>query len=192
MFNQRPRLAFEPRITEQEAARIKEPAKKKKLKGRHVHFKEEGAPELDPINQCRAPLYKIVSSITQLQPQPQVVMQLQTEMLPSPPGLPRPQVIQTSMHASQYLSSVESQAQSEEIWIAQDEQKVYEQAYISEYMDAEGVEKKEEEQTAGTHSHTVVETPQDLAALLAKEDKEIQVLALTWDKEGVPGYYTAE
>uniref|UniRef100_A0A915KBU3 Uncharacterized protein n=1 Tax=Romanomermis culicivorax TaxID=13658 RepID=A0A915KBU3_ROMCU len=43
-------------------------------------------------------------------------------MLPPPPGLPRPQVIQTSMDASQYLSSVESQAQSEEIPIAQDEQ----------------------------------------------------------------------
>uniref|UniRef100_A0A915K8C3 Uncharacterized protein n=1 Tax=Romanomermis culicivorax TaxID=13658 RepID=A0A915K8C3_ROMCU len=58
----------------------------------------------------------------QLQSQPQVVMQLQTEMMP-PPGLPVPQVIQAStIDASQYLSSIENQAQLEEIMIAQDEQ----------------------------------------------------------------------
>uniref|UniRef100_A0A915JMQ1 Uncharacterized protein n=1 Tax=Romanomermis culicivorax TaxID=13658 RepID=A0A915JMQ1_ROMCU len=59
-------------------------------------------------------------------------------------------------------------------------------------MDAEGVKKKEEDQTAGTPIHAVVETPQELAARLAEEEKEIQFLALTWDAEGVPGYYTAE
>uniref|UniRef100_A0A915JNA3 Uncharacterized protein n=1 Tax=Romanomermis culicivorax TaxID=13658 RepID=A0A915JNA3_ROMCU len=76
-------------------------------------------------------------------------------MLPPPPGLPMPQVIQTSMDVSQYLSSIESQAQWEEILIAQDEQNVYDQAYISQYMDVDGAKKKEEEQTAGTPSHTV-------------------------------------
>uniref|UniRef100_A0A915IB43 Uncharacterized protein n=1 Tax=Romanomermis culicivorax TaxID=13658 RepID=A0A915IB43_ROMCU len=50
-------------------------------------------------------------------------------------------------------------------------------------MDAKGAKKKEEDQTAGTPIHTVVETPQELAALLAEEYKEIQVLALTWDTE---------
>uniref|UniRef100_A0A915KGH0 Uncharacterized protein n=1 Tax=Romanomermis culicivorax TaxID=13658 RepID=A0A915KGH0_ROMCU len=59
-------------------------------------------------------------------------------------------------------------------------------------MDAEHAKKKEEEQTAGTPIHTVVETPQELAAPLAEEEKEIQVLALTWDTEGVLRYYTAE
>uniref|UniRef100_A0A915IFW0 Uncharacterized protein n=1 Tax=Romanomermis culicivorax TaxID=13658 RepID=A0A915IFW0_ROMCU len=104
-------------------------------------------------------------------------------MLP-PPGLPTPQVIQAStMDASQYLSTVESQAHSEEIPIAQDEQNMYGQAYISQYMDAKGAKKKEQDQTAGTPIHTVVETPQELAAQLAEEDKEIQVLALTWDVE---------
>uniref|UniRef100_A0A915KNW8 Uncharacterized protein n=1 Tax=Romanomermis culicivorax TaxID=13658 RepID=A0A915KNW8_ROMCU len=96
------------------------------------------------------------------------------------------------MDASQYLSSTESQAQSEEIRIAQDEQNVYDQAYISQYMDAEGPKKKDEDQTAWTPIHTVVETPQELGARLAEEDKEIQILALTWDAEGVPGYCTAE
>uniref|UniRef100_A0A915HXW1 Uncharacterized protein n=1 Tax=Romanomermis culicivorax TaxID=13658 RepID=A0A915HXW1_ROMCU len=58
-------------------------------------------------------------------------------------------------------------------------------------MDAEGVKKKEEEQTAVVPSHTVVETPQELTARLAEEEKDIQVLALTWDTEGVTRYYTA-
>uniref|UniRef100_A0A915KWD3 Uncharacterized protein n=1 Tax=Romanomermis culicivorax TaxID=13658 RepID=A0A915KWD3_ROMCU len=102
------------------------------------------------------------SSVMQLQPQPQVVTQLQTEMLP-PQGLPMHQVIQAStMDASQYLSSVENQAQSEEIPIAQDEQNMYGEAFISQYMDAESAKKKEEEQTAVTPIHTVVETPQEL------------------------------
>uniref|UniRef100_A0A915HZE2 Uncharacterized protein n=1 Tax=Romanomermis culicivorax TaxID=13658 RepID=A0A915HZE2_ROMCU len=61
------------------------------------------------------------SSIMQLQLQLQVVMQLQTEMM-GPPALPTPQVIQAStMDVSQYLSSIENQAQLEEIPIAQDE-----------------------------------------------------------------------
>uniref|UniRef100_A0A915JR53 Uncharacterized protein n=1 Tax=Romanomermis culicivorax TaxID=13658 RepID=A0A915JR53_ROMCU len=129
----------------------------------------------------------------QLRPQPQVVMQLQTEMLPPLLCLPIPQVIQAStMDASQYLSSVENQAQLEEIWIAQDEQNMYDKAYISHYMDAQAAKKKEEEQTAGTPIHTAMETPQELAAQLVEEEKEIQVLALTWDAESVPGYYTAE
>uniref|UniRef100_A0A915IZ80 Uncharacterized protein n=1 Tax=Romanomermis culicivorax TaxID=13658 RepID=A0A915IZ80_ROMCU len=96
------------------------------------------------------------------------------------------------MDASQYLSRVESQAQSEEIPIAWDEQNVYDQAYISQYMDAKGVKNKEEYQTAGTPIHTVVETPQELMARLAEEEKEIQLLALTWDVEGVSRYYSAE
>uniref|UniRef100_A0A915HFD6 Uncharacterized protein n=1 Tax=Romanomermis culicivorax TaxID=13658 RepID=A0A915HFD6_ROMCU len=58
--------------------------------------------------------------------------------------------------------------------------------------DAEGLKKKEENQTAGTIIHTVVETPHELAAWLAEEDKEIQVLALIWGAEGVLVYYTAE
>uniref|UniRef100_A0A915JM90 Uncharacterized protein n=1 Tax=Romanomermis culicivorax TaxID=13658 RepID=A0A915JM90_ROMCU len=133
------------------------------------------------------------SSVTQLQSQPQLVTQLQTEMLPPPLGLPTPQVIQAStMDASQYLSGVESQAQSEEIPIAQDEQNVYDQVYFSQNMDAEGTKKKEKDQTAGTSIHTVVETRQELAAGLAEEEKEIQILALTWDTEGVPGYYSTE
>uniref|UniRef100_A0A915KLF2 Uncharacterized protein n=1 Tax=Romanomermis culicivorax TaxID=13658 RepID=A0A915KLF2_ROMCU len=37
-----------------------------------------------------------------------------------------------------------------------------------------------------------METPQELAAWLAEEDKEIQILDLTWDAEGVTRYYTAE
>uniref|UniRef100_A0A915JTU4 Uncharacterized protein n=1 Tax=Romanomermis culicivorax TaxID=13658 RepID=A0A915JTU4_ROMCU len=103
------------------------------------------------------------SYVTQLQPQPQVVRQLQTEMLPLPLGLPTPQVIQAStMNASQYLSSVESQPQLEEISIAQDEQNVYEEAHISQYMDAESGKKENKDQTAGTPNHTVVETPQEL------------------------------
>uniref|UniRef100_A0A915JQK9 Uncharacterized protein n=1 Tax=Romanomermis culicivorax TaxID=13658 RepID=A0A915JQK9_ROMCU len=114
-------------------------------------------------------------------------------MLPPPPGLPMPQVIQAStMNASQYLSSKENQAQSEEIPIAQDEQNMFDQAYISQYMDVKGAKEKEEDQTAGTPIHTMVETPQELAARLAEEEKEIQVLALTWDTEGVFRYYTAE
>uniref|UniRef100_A0A915JMC8 Uncharacterized protein n=1 Tax=Romanomermis culicivorax TaxID=13658 RepID=A0A915JMC8_ROMCU len=32
-----------------------------------------------------------------------------------------------------------------------------------------------------------VEKPQKLVARLAEEEKEMQVLALTWDTEGVPG-----
>uniref|UniRef100_A0A915IMH2 Uncharacterized protein n=1 Tax=Romanomermis culicivorax TaxID=13658 RepID=A0A915IMH2_ROMCU len=71
-------------------------------------------------------------------------------------------------------TSVESQAQLEEIPIAQDEQNLYDQAYISQYMDAQGAKKKDEEQAAGKPSHTMVETPQELAARLAEEDKEIQ------------------
>uniref|UniRef100_A0A915K4L4 Uncharacterized protein n=1 Tax=Romanomermis culicivorax TaxID=13658 RepID=A0A915K4L4_ROMCU len=59
-------------------------------------------------------------------------------------------------------------------------------------MNAKGVKKKEEEQTAVVPSHTLVVTSQELAAWLAEEEKKIQVLALTWDTEGVPGYYTAE
>uniref|UniRef100_A0A915ISE7 Uncharacterized protein n=1 Tax=Romanomermis culicivorax TaxID=13658 RepID=A0A915ISE7_ROMCU len=110
----------------------------------------------------------------------------------TPPGLPMPRAIQAStMDASQYLSRVENQAQLEEILITQDEQNVYDKAYISQYMDAKGA-KKEEEQTAGTPVHTVVETPQELAAQQAGEENEIQVLALTWEAEGVPRYYTAE
>uniref|UniRef100_A0A915JHJ6 Uncharacterized protein n=1 Tax=Romanomermis culicivorax TaxID=13658 RepID=A0A915JHJ6_ROMCU len=50
-------------------------------------------------------------------------------------------------------------------------------------MDAEGVKKKGEEQTARTAIHTMVKTPQELLAGLAEEEKEIQVLALTWDAE---------
>uniref|UniRef100_A0A915KTF3 Uncharacterized protein n=1 Tax=Romanomermis culicivorax TaxID=13658 RepID=A0A915KTF3_ROMCU len=52
-------------------------------------------------------------------------------------------------------------------------------------MDAEGAKKKEEDHTAGTPIHTVVETPQELAARLAGENEEIQILALTWDTEEI-------
>uniref|UniRef100_A0A915IR59 Uncharacterized protein n=1 Tax=Romanomermis culicivorax TaxID=13658 RepID=A0A915IR59_ROMCU len=91
-----------------------------------------------------------------------------------PPGLPVQQVIQAStMDGSQYLSSIENQAQLEEIPIAQDEQNVYEEAYISQYMDAVGA-KKEEAQTTVAPIHTVVETPQELAAGLTEQEKEIQ------------------
>uniref|UniRef100_A0A915K9E0 Uncharacterized protein n=1 Tax=Romanomermis culicivorax TaxID=13658 RepID=A0A915K9E0_ROMCU len=59
-------------------------------------------------------------------------------------------------------------------------------------MDAEGAKKKEDEQSAAAPIHTAVETAQESAAWLAEEEKEIQVFALTWDTEGVPGYYTAK
>uniref|UniRef100_A0A915KYF1 Uncharacterized protein n=1 Tax=Romanomermis culicivorax TaxID=13658 RepID=A0A915KYF1_ROMCU len=72
------------------------------------------------------------------------------------------------MDGSQYLSSVENQAQLEEILIAHDEQNMYDKAYISQYIDAEGVKKKGEEQTAGTAIYTMVETPQELLAGLAE------------------------
>uniref|UniRef100_A0A915K4U2 Uncharacterized protein n=1 Tax=Romanomermis culicivorax TaxID=13658 RepID=A0A915K4U2_ROMCU len=127
-----------------------------------------------------AKLAMTASSVMQLQLQPQVVIQLQTEMLPLWSGLPTPQGIQAStVDASQYLSSIESQAQSKEILIAQDEQNVYDQAYISQCMYAESVKKKEKDHTAGTPIHTVMETPQESAPRLAEEDKEIQILALT-------------
>uniref|UniRef100_A0A915J799 Uncharacterized protein n=1 Tax=Romanomermis culicivorax TaxID=13658 RepID=A0A915J799_ROMCU len=111
-------------------------------------------------------------------------------MLPLLPGLPMGQVIQAStMDASQYLSSVECQAQSDEILIAKDEQNVYDQVYIGQYMDAEGAKKKEEDQTAGTPIHTVVETPQELAAWRAEEDKEFQILDLNWDDEDYQSWW---
>uniref|UniRef100_A0A915KVX5 Uncharacterized protein n=1 Tax=Romanomermis culicivorax TaxID=13658 RepID=A0A915KVX5_ROMCU len=68
------------------------------------------------------------------------------------------------------MANVESQAQLEEIPIAKDEQNVYEEAHISQYMDVESAKKEEEDQTAGTPIHTMVETPQELAAQLAEED----------------------
>uniref|UniRef100_A0A915HMA8 Uncharacterized protein n=1 Tax=Romanomermis culicivorax TaxID=13658 RepID=A0A915HMA8_ROMCU len=43
---------------------------------------------------------------------------------------------------AEYLSSIESQAQSDELPIAWDEQNVYDQAYISQYMDAEEMDNK--------------------------------------------------
>uniref|UniRef100_A0A915L9V7 Uncharacterized protein n=1 Tax=Romanomermis culicivorax TaxID=13658 RepID=A0A915L9V7_ROMCU len=96
------------------------------------------------------------------------------------------------MDGRQYLSSVENQAQLEDILIAQNEQNVYDNACISEYMDAEGSKKKEDDHTAVAPIHTVVETPQELAHWLAGEEEEIQVSALTWDTGGLPGNYTAE
>uniref|UniRef100_A0A915JQ53 Uncharacterized protein n=1 Tax=Romanomermis culicivorax TaxID=13658 RepID=A0A915JQ53_ROMCU len=75
---------------------------------------------------------------------------------------------------------------------ADDESKLWLIQVDKDVMESESANKKEEEQPAAVPIHTAVETPQDLVARLAEEEKEIQVLALTWDTEGGPGYCTAE